>query len=177
MKAFMKEITGLCLYLVIVIACTYLTVHFVGQRMEVVGSSMERTLQEGDQLFIDKLSYYIHEPERFDVIAFPYRYEVDTYYVKRIIGLPGERVYIDRDGKVWIDGEPLEEAYGMETIANPGIAATPLRLAEDEYFVLGDNRNDSCDSRDAVVGLVKRSEIIGKACCRIYPFAKIGAVR
>ena len=74
-------------------------------------------------------------------MVFPFQYKEDTYYIKRIIGLPGETVQIDSNGVIYIDGEELEESYGREVIQNPGEAAEPVELGEDEYFVLGDNRN------------------------------------
>lgn len=138
---------------------------------------MQQTLFDGDQVLVDKLTYRFREPERFDVIAFPYRYEQDTYYVKRIIGLPGEKIRIDAQGTIFINGEALEEHYGTEAITQPGYAWTPKILAEDEYFVLGDNRNDSVDSRFAEVGYVRRSEIIGKVFFRIFPFHSIGRIK
>jgi signal peptidase I len=100
-----------------------------------------------------------------------------TYYIKRIIGLPGETVYIDYDGNIFINGVKLDEHYGLARISNPGIAAEPLTLGEDEYFVMGDNRNDSMDSRYEDVGNIKRDELVGKAWLRIYPFDSFGTVK
>ncbi|MCI9124352.1 MAG: signal peptidase I [Eubacterium sp.] len=176
MKAFVKDIASLCLYLAIILVCTYVVVHYILQRTQVDGSSMQPTLYDGDQLIVDKLSYRTGEPQRFDVVVFPYRYERDTYYVKRVIGLPGEKVRIDAHGTIFINDEALEESYGNEAISQPGDAFTPRVLGGDEYFVLGDNRNDSIDSRNSSVGLVRRSEILGKAYLRIYPFSSIGKV-
>lgn len=177
MKAIWKEVASLCFYLAVILGCTYLLVNYAGQRTQIEGSSMQQTLFDGDQVLVDKLTYRFREPERFDVIAFPYRYEQDTYYVKRIIGLPGEKIRIDAQGTIFINGEALEEHYGTEAITQPGYAWTPKILAEDEYFVLGDNRNDSVDSRFAEVGYVRRSEIIGKVFFRIFPFHSIGRIK
>lgn len=176
MKAIFREVASLCFYLAIILGCTYLLVHYAVQRTQVEGSSMQMTLYDGDQVLVDKLSYRFREPQRFDIIAFPYRYEQDTYYVKRIIGLPGEKVRIDAQGTIFINEEALDEHYGTEPISQPGFALTPKILDEDEYFVLGDNRNDSVDSRFASVGYVRRSEIIGRVFFRIYPFPSIGRV-
>lgn len=173
-----KELISTGLYLLCVLAVSWLLVHFVIQRTEVSQSSMETTLSSGDQLFVDKLSYRFREPERFDIIVFPLRGTEDTYYIKRIIGLPGEVVQIGQDGSIYIDGERLEESYGREVI-NPqhlGRAAEPIQLGEDEYFVMGDNRNNSTDSRSASVGNIRRDELIGKAWVRIWPFAKFGVL-
>ena len=154
---------------------TFLIITFIGQRTKVIGHSMMPTLSDGDNLIVDKISYRFRDPERFDIIVFPYQYEENTHYIKRIIGLPGETVQII-DSKIYINGEVLEEDYGAEPIADPGLAAEPITLGEDEYFVLGDNRNHSTDSRFADVGLIKRSDITGRAWIRIYPFNKFGAI-
>ena len=138
---------------------------------------METTLSDGDNLIVDKLTYHFSDPERFDIIVFPFQYEENTYYVKRIIGLPGETVQIDLEGNIYINGEILEEDYGLEPILFPGLAAEPITLGEDEYFVLGDNRNNSSDSRDASVGNIHRDDIVGKAWVRIWPLNKIGVLK
>ncbi len=150
---------------------------FVGQRTEVFGQSMYPTLESGDQLIVDKLSYRFHDPERFDIIVFPYKYQEKTYYIKRIIGMPGEKVRIDTEGNIYINGEILEESYGYEPMATAGLAAQEITLEEDEYFVLGDNRNNSQDSRDPAVGCIHKKDIIGKAFIRIFPFSKFGLLK
>lgn len=173
----LKEVLGTSLYLLIVLALTFLVVTYVGQRTKVIGSSMEPTFHDGDNLLVDKISYRFEDPKRFDIIVFPFRYAEKTFYIKRIIGLPGETVYIDEQGTIYINGEPLEEHYGKETITNPGRAYEEILLGEDEYFVVGDNRNNSSDSRDPVVGNIKREELIGKAWMRIWPMEKIGMIK
>ncbi len=173
----LKEILSTSLYLLVVLALTFLIVTYVGQRTKVIGSSMEPMLEDGDNLIVDKISYRFEEPRRFDIIVFPFRYEEKTYYIKRIIGLPGETVYIDESGAVYINGEVLKESYGKETIIDPGRAFEPVVLGEDEYFVLGDNRNNSSDSRDPVVGNIHRDEFIGKAWMRIWPLDKLGMIK
>ena len=173
----LKEILSTSLYLLVVLALTFLIVTYVGQRTKVIGSSMEPMLEDGDNLIVDKISYWFEEPRRFDIIVFPFRYEEKTYYIKRIIGLPGETVYIDESGAVYINGEVLKESYGKETIIDPGRAFEPVILGEDEYFVMGDNRNNSSDSRDPVVGNIHRDEFIGKAWMRIWPLDKLGMIK
>ena len=172
----LKDILSTSLYLLIVLVMTFLVVTYVGQRTKVIGSSMSPTLTDGDNLIVDKISYRFHDPERFDIVVFPFRYADKTYYIKRIIGLPGETVYIDEEGTIYIDGEVLNENFGKEVIQDPGRAYEPVKLGTDEYFVLGDNRNNSSDSRDPSVGLIKRDQIIGRAWLRIFPFDKIGFV-
>lgn len=175
MKKLLKDVLSTGLYLLVVLLITYLIILYVGQRTEVSGSSMEPTLSDGDNLIVDKISYRFKDPERFDIIVFPFQYQKDTYYIKRIIGLPGETVQIDEDGNIYINGEILEESYGREVIDADklGIAAEPITLGEDEYFVLGDNRNHSSDSRVREVGNIKKDQIVGKAWVRIWPISDI----
>ena len=118
----------------------------------------------------------LRDPKRYDIVVFPYQYEEDTYYIKRIIGLPGETVQVG-GGKVYINGEVLDEHYGNEEMLNPGIVDEPVTLGEDEYFVLGDNRNHSQDSRDPSVGAVHRKDLLGRAWIRIWPFDKFGVIK
>ena len=174
-NSFFKELLGWVLYIGIIIGLTYFIVTYVGQRTMVSGDSMETALQDGDNLIVDKISYRFREPERFEIIVFPYRYAENTYYIKRIIGLPEETIQII-DGYVYIDGERLEENYGLERMDSAGIAADPIVLDKDEYFVLGDNRNNSSDSRVSSVGILKREELIGRAWVRIWPLNKIGVI-
>jgi signal peptidase I len=175
MNKVMKEIINTLLYLLGVLCLTWLLITFVGQRTEVDGSSMEPTLSNGDNLLVDKISYRFREPERFDIIVFSFKYKEDTYFIKRIIGLPGETVWIDEKGNIYIDGELLEESYGKEIISADkiGIAGEPIVVGEDEYFVLGDNRNNSKDSRTTIVGNVKKKDIIGRAFVRLWPLDKM----
>lgn len=175
-RGVMKELISLILYLLTIFIIVYLIIHFVGQRTVVSGSSMEDTFSDGDNLIVDKISYFLGDPERFDIVIFPYQYEEDTYYIKRVVGLPGETVFIDADGTIYINGSVLKEDYGTEVITNQGLASQNIVLGEDEYFVLGDNRNNSTDSRFESVGNIKRSDIIGKAWFRMYPFNSIGFV-
>lgn len=177
MKKILKEILSTSLYILFVLCAVYLVIHFVGQRTQVQGSSMEPTLSSEDNLIVDKISYRFHDPERFDIVVFPFRYEDNVFYIKRVIGLPGETVRIDEEGNILINGEILEEDYGKEVIVNPGRAYEEVTLAENEYFLMGDNRNNSTDSRDPSVGNVTRGEIIGRAWLRIWPLNKFGFIK
>lgn len=163
-----KDLISLALYILAIVAVCWLILTYVGQRTEVSGDSMNDTLHNGDSLWIDKLSYHFKDPERFDIVVFPYEEEDDTYYIKRIIGLPGETVYIDEDGVIYINDEPLEEDYGKEVIEenHRGLAAEPVTLGDDEYFVMGDNRNNSRDSRLSDVGNIHKDKFVGKAVFR-----------
>ena len=175
MKEIIKELAGWLLYIVLIIALTWTVVTFVGQRTEVSGYSMATTLSDKDQLIVDKMTYRFRDPKRYDIVVFPYQYQDNTYYIKRIIGLPGETVQI-LSGMVYIDGMRLDEHYGNEIMENPGIAEEPLTLGEDEYFVLGDNRNNSSDSRASDVGLIHRKDLIGRAWIRVWPLSQIGVI-
>ena len=179
MNRIMRELLNTAIYLLCVLGAVWLVITFVGQRTEVEGASMENTLHNGDNLIVDKLSYRFHDPERFDIIVFPFQFQDNTYYIKRIIGLPGETVQIMDDGSIYINGEKLEENYGMEVIKPEtiGRAAEPIELGDDEYFVMGDNRNNSSDSRTDMVGNIKRKNIIGKAWLRIWPVSDFGVLQ
>ncbi|RGS35537.1 signal peptidase I [Coprococcus eutactus] len=164
-----KDLLFLCMYILIVIGICWAVLTYVGQRTEVSGESMSNTLHSGDTLWIDKLEYEFGSPKRFDVVVFPYEEEKDTFYIKRIIGLPGETVYIDEEGTIYINDEPLEgDKYGREPIAEDkrGVASEEVTLGDDEYFVLGDNRNNSRDSRFEDVGNIHKDVIIGRAVFR-----------
>ncbi|MDY2628630.1 MAG: signal peptidase I [Lachnospiraceae bacterium] len=169
----MESIKEWVVYILIVITVSFCIVTFVGQRTVVDGSSMNDTLQNGDNLIVDKLSYRFTDIDRFDIVVFRYHNERNIFYIKRVIGLPGETVQII-DDDIYINGELLEENYGKEPMESAGCASEPITLGEDEYFVLGDNRNDSSDSRDPSVGNVQREWIIGRALMRITPFRNAG---
>ena len=179
MNKVMKEMISTLLYLLAVLCLTYFVITFIGQRTKVDGASMESTLYDGDNLIVDKITYRFEDPQRFDIIVFPFQYQENTYYIKRIIGLPGETVQIDESGDIYIDGELLVESYGKEVIRaeNIGIASEPIELGDDEYFVMGDNRNNSTDSRTEVVGNIHRKDILGRAWLRIWPFSRFGVLK
>lgn len=166
---------NLMIYLAAVVVMSMVIVNCIGQRTTVSGESMYPTLYDGDNLIVDKISYHFCEPKRYDIVVFPYHYKEKTYYIKRIIGLPGETVQI-KDGAVYIDGEKLDEHFGEELIENAVLASNEILLGEDEYFVLGDNRNESEDSRFPDVGNICRKDIIGRAWIRIWPFERAGGL-
>ena len=175
MKA--KEIINWVVYFVCLLAVVFVINTFVVQRTMVSGDYIYPYLHNKDQLMMDKLSYRIHDPERFDIVVFPVvRDGKEEYYIKRVIGLPGETVQII-DGYVYINGEKLDENYGAEVMNDAGRAAEPITLGDDEYFVLGDNRNRSDDSRYENVENLKREKIVGRAWVRIWPLDRICVVR
>ncbi|MCH5267437.1 MAG: signal peptidase I [Lachnospiraceae bacterium] len=162
------------IYAVIILLCIFFVPRYVMQRTIVDGSSMMNTLKDEENLLVEKVSYRFSDPKRFDVIVFyPYGREYDDYFIKRVIALPGETVQI-KGSDIYINDEKLEENYGKDPIDYAGLAEEPLTLGKDEFFVLGDNREVSRDSRYEDVGLVERKNIEGKAILRIYPFKKFG---
>ncbi len=153
-----------------VIFLAYFIVYYALERTDMVGISMEDTLKDGDHIIINKFSYRFGDPKRFDVIVFQQSGKEHSYYdIKRIIALPGEKLLI-KDGVIYVNDEPLEEVVNVEAMANYGLAGEEITLEEKEYFVLGDNRNNSEDSRFASVGMIRRDDIIGKAFLRTKPF-------
>ena len=157
---------------------TMLFMKFFYSPMLINGNSMNPSLSNGDIVFIHKSAYKNEDPERFDLVAFKYRYDYSQKYIKRVIALPGDSIYI-ANNVIYIKGQGeedyhvLNEYYGLYD-GNPQFTdINPVTLGKDEYFVLGDNRYDSDDSRSSV-GLVKKKTIIGKAVFRLFPFKGIG---
>lgn len=156
-----------------VVSLAYFLSHNALEKTMVLGTSMESTLKEKDEIIINKYAYLVSKPKRFDVIVFKQTNKEHSYLnIKRIIGLPGETVQII-DGIVYINGEVLNEATQVEGIDNSGLAEESILLEENEYFVLGDNRNNSEDSRFANIGNIVSEDIIGKALARGNDFAFI----
>lgn len=159
--------------IILVVAASWFLVYGFCQQVRISGSSMEPLLQAGDVVLVNRLAYDITGPGRFDVVVF--QREDQNQNVKRVIGLPGETVQI-QNGRVYIDGQALEAYDGLEQVSIPGMAQSPVHLGEDEYFLLGDNRDSSEDSRFANIGNVKREQIRGKVWLRIFPLMKLGIV-
>lgn len=160
----------------VAVVLSLVIVTFVGQKTEVMGDSMNDTFLNEDQLVIDKITYRFHDPERFDIVVFPESNQ--SNFVKRIIGMPGETVSVE-EGFIYINGEMLvDDKYGNTSIDSDHYyrLESPVTLGEDEYFVLGDNRNNSTDSRDYEVGNIRRDQFIGRVVFRIWPFKSIGSV-
>lgn len=168
-KSIFKNIFLWTFEILVVILFAYVLVYFFGQSRTNIGQSMDVTLSGGDTVLLNVLSYQLGSPKRGDVIAFkPNGSNMSHSSIKRVIGLPGETVEI-RDGMIYIDGEVYLEKKSYAVITNPGMAADGLTLGEKEYFVLGDNRNNSVDSRFADVGVVKSSYIEGKVWFVLSP--------
>lgn len=162
-----KDIFEMMIGSMIVIFLAFVIVYSVGMRTSVVGDSMEPMLGNGQEILMNRVIYRLSSPKRGDVIVFlPNGNQNSHYYVKRVVGLPGETIQI-QDGNVYIDGVLLEEDESLDKMIDAGIAQNELTLALDEFFVLGDNRNSSEDSRSGNIGAVKKEDIIGKAWFRL----------
>ena len=160
----------------LVIGLAYAVINFAMERTTMLGDSMEITLQANDKILINKMAYYFKEPKRFDVIVFKQSGKEHSYYnTKRIIGLPGEKVKI-QNGNVYINGTLLVEPMEVEEMQISGLAEEEFILEEDEFFVLGDKRNNSEDSRFANIAMVVKSDIIGKAWIRLSPFSFVNKI-
>lgn len=160
----------------VVILFAFVLVYFFGQVRTNIGSSMELTLADGDRVLLDRLSYSVGSPKRNDIIAFkPNGSSTSHTHIKRVIGLPGETIQI-MDGIIYINGKVYLEKADYPLMTNSGLASEPITLGVKEYFVLGDNRNDSEDSRYADIGLVNLDYIEGKVWLRIAPTDSFGRV-
>ena len=156
------------------VAAAWAVTRYCLEITNMLGDSMNITLEDGDTVMINKLAYVRNDPERFDVIVFEQNDREHNFYnIKRVIGLPVEKVQI-ADGCVYINGELLDEPMNVDKMELAGLAAREMVLDSDEFFVLGDNRNNCEDSRFTTVGNVVRQEIIGSAWLRTNQFGIIG---
>ncbi len=158
-----KEVMSWVIECAIVIFIAYTLVTFFGCRTTVVGNAMNDTLTNEEQILVNRFIYNVSSPKQGDVIAFlPNGNEKSHYYVRRVVACPGDTIQI-KEGVVYVNGEAYQEKITVATIEDAGVASEEIKLGDDEYFVLGDNRNNSEDSRLANIGNVKKSYIIGKA--------------
>lgn len=154
--------------IIIVVLLAFLVIRFMGQTLTVRGESLEKTFYDGDVVLVNKLTYRIQEPKKYDMVVFRTdNNEENHYFIKRIVAVPGDTVLIE-DGVLKVNGEELSAFPAFSEIKNPGLAAEEITLAEDEYFVMGDNCNNSEDSRVASVGNIKRENMIGKVQLKLY---------
>ena len=147
------------------------------QTVTIQESAMEPTLAVGEKFFVNKAVYKVSSPKRGDIIVFKTNVTDDAaLHIRRVIGLPGESVLI-KDGKIYINGELYEETGDYPDISNPGLAETSISLESGEYFVLGDNRNNSEDSRYSDIGNIKKNYIVGKLWFTVSPRSKMGFMK
>ena len=171
-KSLARIVWGWLFLIFMMILVSFIVVHFVNHNTKVVGNAMFPTLSDGDRIILDTVSYRLLSPSRYDIVIFPSKYEENVFYIRRVIALPGETVQIS-DGKVLINGVPLREKYAFDDMESGGLASAVITLAEDEYFTLGDNRNESSDSREPIIGNIQGEDIIGRAIARVWPLNRI----
>lgn len=165
------------IYLFLIVFIVFLAPKYLVEKILVDGSSMESSLYDGQQVLIEKVSRYFDGPERFDVVVFTKNH--GTYnktYIKRVIALPGETIQII-ENRIFVNGAELKEDFGKDPMDSAGIASEPILLGAGEYFVLGDNRLVSLDSRDRSVGTVSIDELDGVVIFRVAPFSAFGKVK
>ena len=172
-----REVLSWIVEIVVVIGLAYVMVSFFGIRTNVVGQAMEQTLENDDDILVNKFAYIISKPKQGDVIVFlPNGNKKSHYYVRRVVAVPGDTVQI-KDGALYVNDELYKESTDVASMEDAGIASDAVKLEKDEYFVLGDNRNNSEDSRYANIGNVKRDYIIGKAWFRFSGFGSFGTIK
>lgn len=161
--------------IIVVGALVFVINNFFVLNARIPSESMENTIMEGDQLFGNRLAYRNSDPQRYDIVIFKYPDNEKQLFIKRVIGLPGETVHIV-DGKVYIndDPTPLDDSFLPEKMEGD---FGPYQVPENCYFMLGDNRNWSNDSRSWVNTYVRRDQILAKAALRYWPLTKIGFIQ
>ncbi|MBQ9984504.1 MAG: signal peptidase I [Lachnospiraceae bacterium] len=176
MKDFMAEVGRWALSILVVVILAYSIVTFGVQSVTMIGQSMEPALSNQDVVLIDKRAYTFKDPERYDIIAFKLKEDTESYFnIKRIIALPGETIQI-KNGRIFINGEVLNDMPFEDLIMTEGLAIDEVTLGEDEYFLMGDNCNNSEDSRYVNIGNISEKEISGKVFFRISPRDSFGTV-
>lgn len=157
-----KEIFSWIFWIFVSAFLAIVLVYCMGMKTSVIGGSMEPCLYNGQEIFLNRLIYRVSSPKVGDVVVFkPNGNEKAHYYVKRVVAVPGDVVQI-KNGLVYVNGD-IQDDYFNDKIAEPGLAENEIKLGEDEYFVIGDNCNNSEDSRSANIGNIAKAHIIGKA--------------
>lgn len=169
-----RRVTGWIVDIAVALAFAWFCLHSFGTQVKVMGQSMTPLLKSDDVVLMNRLVYDFGKPDRLDVVVFVR--EDNKANVKRVIGIPGDVIQI-QDGYIYINGERMEEQDGLEQVALAGLAEHPVELGPDEYFLLGDNRDSSEDSRFANIGNVKEKQILGKVWLRIFPLIDISLIR
>lgn len=171
-----KEVLIWMFEIVMAVLLAFTFVYFVGLRTSAVGQSMAETIFNGDNVLVNRFVYVVSDPKPNDIVVFrPNGNEKSHLYIKRVIAVPGDEVQIIK-GVVYVNGEVYKEAVNVASIEEAGLAGEPIKLQEDEYFVLGDNRNNSEDSRFANIGNVKKEHIIGKVWFRIVSWSEFNTL-
>lgn len=169
-----KEVLTWTIEILMTLLLAFTFVYFIGLRTSVVGQSMAETLNGGDEILVNRFVYKVTDPKVNDIIVFlPNGNEKSHYYVKRVVALPGDTVLIQK-GQLYVNGKPFEEEVDVSPMEDAGLAAEEITVGDNEFFVLGDNRNNSEDSRFANIGSIKKEHIIGKAWFRVAPWGDFG---
>lgn len=177
MKDFLSEVGHWAISIFVVVILAYSIVTFGMQTVTMIGQSMNPALSNQDVLLLNKAAYTFGSPKRYDIIAFKLKDDTDGYFtIKRIVGLPGETVQI-KNGKIFIDGDVLTNLPFDDLIMTEGLALEGVTLGDEEYFVIGDNCNNSEDSRYVNIGNISAKEISGKVVFRISPRSEWGFVK
>lgn len=169
-----KEVLAWVVEILITLMLAFTFVYFIGLRTSAVGQSMSPTINGGDAIFVNRFIYKVSNPNPGDIIVFlPNGNRKSHYYVKRVVAVPGDTVLI-QDGILYVNGEQYTEQTEVAAMEESGMAEEELTLREGEFFVLGDNRNNSEDSRYANIGNIKKEYIIGKAWFRMASWGDFG---
>ncbi len=168
-----RLVVGWIVDIAVVISIAWFAVFAVGTQIRVSGQSMEPVLSQGEKVLMNRLSYLIIHPRRYDIVV--YEKESGNYNIRRVVGLPGETVQI-KDGFIYINDEKLDAPGELDKASLAGLAEYPIVLDKNEYFLLGDNRSGSEDSRFANVGNIKLRQIKGKVWLKIQPLESLGFI-
>ncbi len=162
--------------IVVPLMVAFVLVYCLGMTVTMNGASMEGTLENGETILVNRIIYSVSQPKSGDVVVFkPNGNEKSQYYIKRVVAVPGDTVQIV-DGVLYVNGE-MFDSKDTEVIENAGLAAEPVTVGTGEYFVIGDNRNNSEDSRYASFGNVKEDYIAGKAWFYYSAINKLGRIK
>ena len=165
-KAYNKALRGTIYVLTIVAAVAVLIATLVLPVLQIEGTSMEPTLSNGDIVLLMKTTRF----ERGDLCAFTWN---NKLLVKRVVGLPGDWIEIDTDGTVYLNGDKLDEPYVQQTALGECDLEFPFQVPQEQYFVIGDMRESSIDSRNSLIGCIPKDQIVGKVFFRVWPFKSI----
>jgi len=171
----LRNLAELIIFTLLAILVFFVLRTFLFRNASVMGNSMSPTLNHGDMVILNRLSYYFISPRVGDIVAFPYQGNPSEVYIKRVVGVPGDIVDFN-DGQFFVNNQPLNDSFSSDQVFAIGDVTFPIIVESGRFFVLGDNRNVSKDSRFVSVGNVPESDMIGKSFVRIWPLHSFGRV-